>query len=437
MEAADHPHLPQMIQIGDVLAPAPPAGPEGTGIESAHLTDLILKLAYAAPNFTTDWAARRLHLPVALVGDLLDRLRQELMLDVLGLAGPFGYRYSIAARGRERAVRALEVSGYVGPAPVSLESYAAMLSWQIERLPRVTPEQVGGALSELVLPDDAVVAAGMASSSGRSLFIFGPPGNGKTSVGRLLHTAFQGEIWVPHCVSIDSSIVKVFDPHWHQAAPFDRSSAADQRWVRIRRPFVVVGGEATAESFELTYSPSLRYYEAPLHLKANGGTFLIDDFGRERMDPHQLLNRWITPLEHGVDYLTLMTGQKVLVPLRQMLILATNLDPDRVMDAAFLRRMGYRLYLGAPSAEQYARIFAAHAGRKGVAVAPGLIERVLARYRSEGRELRACEPRDLIDRASEYCAFRGRPLELTEETLDQAWRGYFGNRPVVLTGKES
>jgi hypothetical protein len=426
-----------MTQIGDVFAPAPPANLQSTGIDAGQLTDLILKLAFTVPNFTTEWAAKRLHLPLALVRDLLEPLRQELMLDVLGAAGPLGFRYSVAPRGRERAARAVEISSYVGPAPVSLEAYTAMLTWEIGRFPAVTADVVGRAVSELVLPDDAVTAAGMACCSGRSLFIFGPPGNGKTSLGRLLHTAFQGEIWVPHCISIDSSIIKVFDPLWHQPIAFEHERTADQRWVRIRRPFIVVGGEATMESFELAFSPSLRFYEAPLHFKANGGTFLIDDFGRERMDPHLLLNRWITPLEHGIDYFTLRTGQKIQVPFRQMLILATNLDPNQVMDAAFLRRMGYRLYLGNPSAEQYAQIFTRYASRRGLAVSPSLIEHLLARYRDEQRPFRACEPRDLIERAFDFCDFRGRAPELTEESLDQAWKGYFGNKAVLLPEAES
>ena len=437
MGTADHPYLTKMTRVGDVLAPAAPEGLDGTGVDSALLIDLVLKLGYTVPNFTTEWAARRLHLPLGLVADLLEQLRQEQALDVLAQVGPFGIRCAVVGRGRERAARALEVSGYVGPAPVSLEAYTDMLLWQFGRFPRVTPEVVARVVSELVLPEEAVSAAGLACASGRSLFVHGPPGNGKTSLGRLLHSALQGELWVPHCVSIDGSIIKVFDPYWHQPVPFDRDWTTDRRWVRIRRPFVVIGGEATMETFDLNYSSSLHYYEAPLHIKANGGTFLIDDFGRERMDPHQLLNRWITPLEHGIDYLTLRTGQRIQIPSRQMLILATNLDPNRVMDAAFLRRMGYRLYLGNPSPEQYALIFARYAKRKGAEAAPGVVEHVLGRYRGEGRPLRACEPRDLIDRAGDYCAFRGRPLELTDETLDRAWRGYFGNEDVAESKAEA
>jgi predicted ATPase with chaperone activity len=385
-------------------------------------------VAYTAPSFNTGWAARQLHLPQVLVGELREGLREDRLLEILGDAGPFGFRYAATQRGRERAARLLEVSGYVGPAPVSLAAYTAMLEWQLARAPAVAPEHVAGVIADLVLPEQAEHLAGLAISSGRSLFLYGPPGNGKTSLGRALHDALRGELWIPHCIGIDSNIIRVFDPQCHRPAdePTDSSWAIDRRWVRIRRPQIVVGGEMTLESFDLTYSPSLRYYEAPLHVKANGGSFLIDDFGRQRVDPHELLNRWIVPLEHRIDYLTLHTGQKIQVPFLLTLFIATNLDVGEVTDPAFLRRMGYRLYLGAPTPELYAQIFDRYAAHREAAVAPGLIARLLERYRSEGRELRSCEPRDLIERAVDICRYRGRPLELDDDVVDLAWTGYFG-----------
>ncbi len=222
-------------------------------------------------------------------------------------------------------------------------------------------------------------------------------------------------------------MIRVFDPHVHQQVEIERPEVVDQRWVRIRRPLVVVGGELTLDLLDLIYIPSQRYYEAPPHLKANGGVFLVDDFGRERVEPEQLLNRFITPMEYQIDYFTLRTGQKIQVPLRHVLIIATNLSPELVTDPAFLRRMGYRVYLGAPTPEQYGRIFKVYAQRQGVEVAPALIDQLLERYRVQNRELRACEPRDLIERARDICRFHSRALELTPEVLDLAWAGYFGD----------
>jgi hypothetical protein len=421
-------YLPPLRTHEGELAPLAPTDPREAGISLATLRDLALKTAYTVSQFNTEWAARQLCLPQVLVGELLDQIRADQLLDVLGSSGPFGLRFAISARGRERASRLLEVSGYIGPAPVSLEAYTAMINWQLARAPEVTRELVVESLSELVLPEEDVLLAGLAASSGRSLFVYGPPGNGKTSLGHLIHAALRGDIWVPHCIAIEENIIRVYDPHLHHAVDVANPPlwSIDRRWVKIRRPLIIGGGEMTLESFDLTYSPSLRYYEAPLHLKANGGLFLIDDFGRQRVDPHHLLNRWIVPLENRIDYLTLHTGQKIQIPFRQALIIATNLDPERVTDSAFMRRMGYRLCLAAPSPDRYREIFERYAGRLGIPVPPGLIERLLKRYVSEGRDLRGCEPRDLIERVRDICCFTGRDLALDDDVMTLAWTGYFG-----------
>ena len=412
------------------LVPKAPTDPGDAGISPVTLRDLALKAAYTVPQFTTEWAARQLCLPQVLVGELLEQMNNDHLLDILGTSGPFGFRYAISGRGRERAARLLEVSGYIGPAPVSLEAYTAMIEWQLARAPEVTREHVAASLSELVLPEEDVLLAGLAASSGRSLFLFGPPGNGKTTLGRLIHGALQGDIWIPHCIGIEENIIRVYDPQLHQAVevPVEQAWTIDRRWVRIRRPLIVGGSEMTLESFDLIYIPSLRYYEAPLHLKSNGGMFLIDDFGRQRVDPHELLNRWIIPLENRIDYLTLHTGQKIQIPFLQSLIIATNLDPGQVTDPAFLRRMGYRLYLGEPTPDRYSQIFERYANGQGMSIPPGLVAGLLERYRSEKRELCCCEPRDLIERARDICRYTGRAPALNDAVMELAWTGYFGNR---------
>jgi hypothetical protein len=421
------PNLPALHRMGDLVAPKPPQELAAVKHEERDLADLLVKAAYTVPRFTTDSVCKHLHLPVPLADQLLEKLCYEGHMEQLWQTSKANAHYKITEQGREQAERLLEVCGYIGPAPVRLESYAAMLRWQFANTRPVQPEHINAALAGLILPPKAAQLAGLAVSSGRSLFIYGPPGNGKSSLGRQIHAALPGDYWVPYAVNVGENVIRVFDPHVHQRVEVERPEAVDQRWVRIRRPLVTVGGELTLDLLDLIYIPSQRYYEAPPHLKANGGVFLVDDFGRERVEPEQLLNRFITPMEHQIDYFTLRTGQKIQVPLRHVLIIATNLSPDLVTDPAFLRRMGYRVYLGSPTSEQYGRIFKLYAQRQGVDVAPALIDQLLERYRAQNRELRSCEPRDLIERARDICRFHGRPLELTPDVLDLAWAGYFGD----------
>jgi hypothetical protein len=424
-------HLPKMVETEGGLAPEAPLKAAATGLERPMLLDLALKMANSVPNMTTEWAAQHMALPRTLVAELLDQLRQDQLLEVLGQAEG-GYRYAISARGRERAARSMEISGYVGPTPVTLESYLAMLEWQVSQSPHITPEQVRKVLADLVLTEDVMNIMGLAVSSGRSLFLFGPAGNGKTTVGRRLHEALEGTLWIPHCIAVDNHIIRLFDTNCHQPVKhaLGKHQSYDQRWVKIKRPFVVAGGEMTLKSLDLAYMPALRYYEAPLHMKANGGTFLIDDFGRQRVAPEELLNRWIVPLEHQFDYLTLHTGQKIQVPFLLMLIIATNLDPKDVTDPAFLRRLGYRARINSPTPELYARIFEQYASKTGLTAGPDLIANVLERYKKTGRELRGCEPRDLIERVRDVCTHTGKTPIIDESMIDMAWKGYFGNESI-------
>jgi len=423
------PHLPSLHRIGDLVAPTTPQDIASAGLGERILCDLALKLSYMVARFTTEWVAQQLHLSLPLADELLYQLGAEGLIQETLRTGPGRSHYTITPQGRETAERLLEVCRYIGPAPVHLNAYSAMLRWQFAHTPPARPEQVAAALSRLVLSSQATQLTGLAVSSGRSLFVFGPPGNGKSSLGRQIRAALPGDVWIPYCISVGDSILRVYDDQSHERieVPGDRHGTIDQRWVRIRRPLVIVGGELTLEMLDLIYLPTLRAYEAPPHLKANGGVFLVDDFGRERISPDQLLNRFITPMEYQMDYFTLRTGQKIQVPLRHVLVIATNLSPEMVTDPAFLRRIGYRVYLGAPTPEEYARIFQLYAQRCKAAVPPGLIDWLLERYRAQDRELRACEPRDLIERARDICRFHGRPLELSREVLDLAWIGYFGS----------
>lgn len=422
----------RMIEAGGLWGPEAPAGLDDVGIERDLLADLVLKMANMVPHFTTDWAIARLCLPRPIVAEVLDGLVEEKQIEIRGHVNPLSYRFGVTKAGHGRGDRLLEISSYVGPAPVSLEAYTEMLDWQLARFPEVTREDVTAAIRGLVLPEEIAEVAGLAVSSGRSLFAYGPPGNGKTSLGRMLHGALKGNLWIPYCIGVGSHVIRVFDPECHERiepATADTSLIFDQRWVHIKRPFVVVGGELTLDALDLVHGYSRGFYEAPLHMKANGGMFLLDDFGCQHVEPHELVNRWIIPLEHRTDYLTLQTGQQIEVPFRQMLIISTNLNPDEVMTPGLLRRLGYRLFLDNPSRERYKEIFIRYCRQCGVDLPGDLLAWLLARYDTESRPLRCCEPRDLVERARDICAYRRQPFLLGREVMELAWRGYFSNRP--------
>jgi len=429
------PALPTLIKFGDFMAPKAPTAAADIPTEVGELTDLIVRMASTVARFNTEWASQQTKLSMDLVRDLLIKVCQEGVVEELWQSGAGNAFYRITDQGREYAQRLMEACAYIGPAPVRLDAYAAMLRWQFAASPPTKPEHVRAALSQMILPAKSAQLAGLAASSGRSLFVYGPSGNGKSTLGRSICSALPGDYWIPYALSVGNSVIRVFDDHCHQRVDLgEGAEVVDQRWIRIKRPLVIVGGELTLDLLDLIYSPSFKFYEAPPHLKANGGVFLVDDFGRERVSPEQLLNRFITPMEHNIDYFTLRTGQKIQLPLRHVLIIATNLSPDTVTDPAFLRRMGYRLYLAPPNEEQYAKIFHAYAGKFGATVPQEMIDKILARYKEQDRELRACEPRDLIERCRDICSFHNRPLEISQKVLDIAWTGYFGEQGAGAVG---
>jgi SpoVK/Ycf46/Vps4 family AAA+-type ATPase len=281
-------------------------------------------------------------------------------------------------------------------------------------------------MSGLVLPESTVQTLGLVANSRRSLFMTGPSGNGKTTIAVALHRAQRGEIWIPYAIEVDGQVIKIFDQHSHEVVSHAGVERHDERWIKIKRPIVVVGGEMTIETMDLIYSNTVRFYEAPFQMKSNGGTLVIDDFGRQRVDPHDLLNRWIVPLEGRIDYLTLHTGKKIEVPFEQLLIFATNLDPSDLVDDAFLRRMGYRLYINAPDRQMYTRIFEQYARAMGFEYNVKYIDFLFRLYEADKRPLRGCEPRDLIQRCADLCKYENLSMELSTDLLHLAWRNYFG-----------
>ena len=419
-------HLPDAPPHAACLLPAQPATVEDSGLDFGFLTDLALKTVYADTSCTTQRAADRLALPLAAVDTLLQHLYRERFIEIRETLGQQNRRYAMLDRGWERVRRLLDLNAYIGAAPVSLNAYTTMMKRQEQQRPPVNHDAIRTALAGLVLPEHIRQLLGVVANSRRSLFITGAPGNGKTSIARAIHSALGGDIWIPRAIEVDGHIINIFDSHNHVPSDPNPSTPYDQRWIKIHRPLVIVGGELTIESMDLTYDQTVKFYEAPFQMKSNGGTLLIDDFGRQRVLPRDLFNRWIIPLENRVDYLTLHTGKKIQVPFEQLLIFASNLDSADLAEEAFLRRLGYRLTTESPTSEMYGRIFRNYVETCHLRYDPRLLDELLERYKREARDMRACQPRDLVDRCRDICLYEDRPFMLTQDLLERAWVYYFG-----------
>ena len=409
------------------MGPPLPEEIADTGISEAFLCDLALKHVAMLPEPTTMAVAERIHLPRTLTEDLLQKLYREKLIEVKMQSTVGSTRYAMLDHGWDRLTRLLSICGYVGPAPVSLRDYSHMM--QLQSIPSNTAdmETVRQAFHDLVLPESLLQTLGCVINSRRSLFLTGLPGTGKTAVAERINGALAGGIWIPYAVEIDGQIIRVFDSHCHEPMSADETPTEfDHRWVLIQRPLVVVGGELTLENADLTWSDAAKFYEAPFQMKSNGGTLVIDDFGRQRVAPQDLLNRWIVPLERRVDYLALHTGKKIEVPFEQLVVFSTNLDENDLADQAFLRRMGYRARVEPPTAGAYTAIFKYQASKRGIAIDQPVLDHILTKYRVERRQMKGCEPRDLLDRATDICLFEKQGLKLTPHVVDIAWSNYFG-----------
>ncbi|MGI8734327.1 MAG: ATP-binding protein [Pyrinomonadaceae bacterium] len=409
------------------LGPPAPEELADTAVPTAFLCDLALKHVAMLPEPSTTSVADRLHLPRALTEELLYHLYREKMIEMRLQSAVGSTRYAMLDHGWERVSRLQSQNGYLGPAPVSLNDYSHMMRLQAVPSRSASSETVRTAFQDLVLPASLLQTLGCVINSRSSLFLTGLPGTGKTAVSERMNAALFGTIWIPYSIEVDGQIIRLFDAHSHRTVA-ERSSTIDydRRWVEIERPLVIVGGELTLENTDLTWSESARFYEAPFQVKSNGGTLVIDDFGRQRVAPQDLLNRWILPLERRVDFLTLHNGKKIEVPFEQLVVFSTNLDEKDLVDEAFLRRMGYRARVEPPTPSAFAEIFKRVARNRGVAIDESCLTHVLHKYASEKRIMKGCEPRDLLNKVTDICLYEGRTLHLTPELVDLAWGNYFG-----------
>lgn len=410
---------------------------EDTGLTLAFLSDLALKIMYVRGFLTGADIAESLKLPFAGVVDrALDFLRREHLAEVKG-ASQFGeahYQYVISEQGRNRARELMNDNAYAGAAPVPLHTYnqAVMLqSLAGEQIPR---DRIREALKHLVIGDTLMLALGPAINSGKSIFLFGYPGNGKTAIAESIGNMLPGSVYVPYALSVEGHIIKLFDVVNHrpvrdpegEPGGLKRGERFDKRWVLVRRPMLATGGELLLESLDLVYDETNRYYEAPYQMKANGGLLLIDDFGRQQVRPRDLLNRWILPLEKRIDFLTLATGRKIEVPFDTLVVFSTNMNPDDLVDEAFLRRIRYKIHVPNPSWEEYREIFMRACRSRGIDYSDEMLKYLIVEtYVKPRRPPRAVHPRDILDELVDIARYRGVPTILSKELIGQATKTYF------------
>src|ERR687888_1073090 len=403
----------------EIPLPPEPQTIEQTGLTLGFLADLALKTLYLRGQMTMGEIASSLGLAITGVTDrVMEFLKSERLVEIRGGAGlsSASYQFVIVDRGSEKAQEALARSQYVGKAPVPLATYVQAVQRQSIANLRVTQDDLVRAFAHMVIPRETLAQLGPAVNSGKSIFLFGPPGNGKTSIAEVLATLMKGDVVLPYAVEVDQQVIKVYDQVYHRVA-LDPVVAErlrfDHRWVVSKRPIVMTGGELTLETLDLIYDENMKFYEAPFQMKANGGIFMVDDFGRQRVSPKDLLNRWIVPLEKRVDYLTLHTGKKIEIPFDMLIVFSTNLDPGDLVDEAFLRRIRYKIGIESPSVEQYEEIFRRICARKGIEYKPEAMSQILAHYRKKNLGLRSCHPRDIVEQLVDTARFLGRPAQLT------------------------
>jgi hypothetical protein len=419
------------------MPPAPLTYQEA-GLTLDLLIQLTLKTLHFAGELTGAELSRRLGVTFSVIEPALEALKSQRQVEIGGgsMVGRASYRYRITDAGRQRAVLFLEANHYIGVAPVPFEQYQRYMRGFATTAPRsATRDRVRAAFSHLVIGQSVLDQLGPAINAGHSMFVYGPPGNGKTVISQAIRKLLDGEIAIPHAIEVEGAIIRFFDPVNHEPiedenaggdTSLDIGARVDRRWVRCRRPMVMVGGELTLESLELSYSSSTGFYRMPVQAVANGGVLVIDDFGRQQVAPRELLNRWIVPLESRVDFLTLQSGQKFELPFNVLVVFATNIKPAELVDEAFLRRIHYKVFAESPTVAEFMQIFENCCRERQLSFDRALVQDLLKTYYEPRKiPLRGCQPRDLIDQALSLAEYLAAPRQLSRELLQAACASYF------------
>lgn len=427
--------------LDDILSAAPhrPNSIAETGLSLPDLLNLMVKVLQSIGEGTPSTIGQMMKLAPHPVHELLEAADERRLLTVLGAQRTDSgseLRYVLTEKGKQWALEALAQSAYIGPAPVPLASYSERIIRQRITGERVDEAAIHESFSGIVVSDSFVEEIGPAINSGRSILLYGSAGNGKSTIGERIGNIFRDVIYIPYCFEVEGKVVRVFDPGTHTAikhnfgdretTPFLSREDLDDRWVACRRPLIITGGELTLEMLDLSYSPDSRFYEAPLHIKALGGVFMIDDFGRQLVSPTALLNRWIVPMESRLEYLKLHTGKSFSLPFDELVIFSTNLSPGALMDPAFLRRIPYKIELSGPTHEEFRAIFEAMAASADIALPEGVVDYVIAQLREHNNfPLANFQPKFIIDQVRASCKFAGIDLQFQPRFIDRALKNLY------------
>ncbi len=396
------------------------------GIRESVLEELALKILFFSGPMSTRELGRQIRLGAEVTNELFSRMRSDLLCQVTGMSGNVP-DIVISATGRTRALELLSHNQYAGPAPVSLPHYVDQVRRQSVRNIAVYESDIEHGFAHLVIDAEILEQIGTALNSGAAIFLYGPSGVGKTAIAETISKVLAGEhVWIPYAVEVDGQVIGVFDPMVHHVMDLPKSETHDERWVRCRRPSVLVGGELTVEMLDLQFNPGTKFYAGPVQMKANNGVLILDDFGRQRARPEELLNRWVVPLDRGIDFLTLAGGRKIEIPFEMLVVFATNMDPAELVDAAFLRRIQTKIKIDAASDEQFSEIFRRVAADRGLNIDPLVLKDLIGEIRGRlHQELRGCHPRDLINQVCWTARYKKREPCLDRASLAKAIKAYF------------